>query len=141
MANSPSLARRALNIAQLEFNARFNDGQGRHVNAVNAANLLRALYGNAVANNALRRARGVIRKTNQRKIKRVNNIVRTAAQRFLNARGRARERAGRALMAPVLAELNALRWVPVNNFRVKRGRSPSPLRSPQQVRKARRYTI
>jgi hypothetical protein len=134
-----SLANRAMNIARLEFNARFNNGQRRITNAMNMALMLKNNYGNNAVNNALVKARSIVRKTHRRQQQRVNNVVRTAATRFINARGAARERAGRALMRGVVRELNNLRYVPINTFRVKRGRSPSPLRSPSAVKKARRY--
>lgn len=136
---SPSLASRALKIARLEFNSRFNEGQGRLMNAANMANYLRLEHGNANANNALRRARLNIAAENKRKEKRVNNLVKNAAKRFINAGGRARARAAKSLLAPVVSELKNLKWVPIESFRVKRGRSPSPLRSPRKVLNAVHY--
>lgn len=140
---SPSVARDALNIARLEYNARFNEGQGRQMNAFHAYESMKGRYGNAVTNNAMNRARRVVRQTHERqereRARRVNNVVKTAARRFINARGAARERAGKALMRNVVKELKNLRFVPINTFRVKRGRSPSPLRNTASVLKAVRY--
>lgn len=136
---SPSVAKNALHIAQLEYNARFNEGQGRQMNAFNAYQAMKGRYGNAVTNNAMNRARRVVRQTNERRARRVNNLVKTATRRFMNSRGVARERAGKALMRNVVQELKNLRFVPINTFRVKRGRSPSPLRNTASVLKAVRY--
>lgn len=136
---SPTLMTRARQVARLEFNSRFNEGQGRVMEAANMANYLRYEHGNANANNALRRARLNIAAENKRKEQRVNNLVKNAAKRFINAGGRARARAARSLMAPVVSELKNLKWVPTKSFRVKRGRSPSPLRSPRKALNAVRY--
>lgn len=141
----------ALAIAQLEFNARNNAGQGRMAEARNMEQVLRILIGNnAQVNAALARARRIVHQTHERQERarqarsvRSNqaraNAQRAALRRVLNKREAARARAARALMAPVLRELNNLRWVPVANFRVKRGRSPSPVRSAKRVRTARAY--
>jgi hypothetical protein len=67
------------------------------------------------------------------------NAQQAALSRASNKFAAARARAGRAVMASALRELNNLRWVPVANFRVKRGRSPSPLRSARRVKTARAY--
>ena len=147
--STPSLASRAINIARLEFNARLNEGQGRLVEAQNMERNLKNNYGNAAANNALARARRVIRQTHARQERarqvrqgRANNErvnARRIIQRVLDKYHQARARTGQALMAPVLRELNNLRWVPVANFKVKRGRSPSPVRSARRVKTARGY--
>jgi hypothetical protein len=61
-ANTSNLNRNALRIARLNYNARFNEGQGRLVEARNLANNLRMQYGENAANNALRRARNAVRR-------------------------------------------------------------------------------
>lgn len=61
-ANTENLNRSALRIARLNYNARFNEGQGRLVEARNLANNLRMQYGENAANNALRRARNAVRR-------------------------------------------------------------------------------
>ena len=61
-ANTENLNRNALKIARLKYNARFNEGQGRLVQARNLANNLREKYGANAANNALRRARNAVRR-------------------------------------------------------------------------------
>ena len=61
-ANTENLNRNALRIARLNYNARFNEGQGRLVQARNLANNLRMKYGANAANNALRRARNAVRR-------------------------------------------------------------------------------
>ena len=98
---------------------------------------LKRNYGNAVANNAMNRARRIVRQTHERRARRVNNLVKTAARRFMNSRGVARERAGKALMRNVVQELNNLRYVPISTFRLKR--KLSPLRNTASVLKAARY--
>jgi hypothetical protein len=137
--NMSTLATRARQIARLEFNSRHNEGQGRLMEAANMANYLRSEFGNANANNALRRARLNIAAEKKRKDQRVNNLVKNAAKRFMNAHGRARARAAKSLIAPVVRELENLKWVPTKSFRVKRGRSPSPLRSPRNMLNAVHY--
>lgn len=143
----PSLAEGAINIARLEYNARNNYGQGRLMTIHNNTEYLKAMYGNANVNNALVRARRILQKTRERqdRARRVRtagnrrNAQRAALAHASNKFAAARARAGRALMAGVLRELNNLRWVPVANFRVKRGRSPSPVRSAMRVKTARGY--
>lgn len=136
MNRSPSLGNRAVRIARNQVNARNNEGQGRFEEIQNAINSLRYKYGNQAANNAIKRARAILNKTEARRKQRVNSLVRTAAMSFITAR----ERAARAMMAPVLRELNALRWVPVVGFKAPRGRSPSPIRSAKRARAARNYS-
>lgn len=63
-ANTENLNRNALRIARLNYNARYNEGQGRLVEARNLANNLRMQYGENAANNALRRARNAVRRAN-----------------------------------------------------------------------------
>ena len=64
-ANTENLNRNALRIARLNYNARYNEGQGRLVEARNLANNLRMQYGENAANNALRRARNAVRRANE----------------------------------------------------------------------------
>ena len=109
------------NIARRRRNARSNEGQQRIMNINNNIDLLKALYGNREVNRALASVQ-----------KRVNDQVRKAVNRFAKGPHKART-------AAMHAELNALRFVPVNTFRVKRGRSPSPIRKPSTVKKARAY--
>ena len=61
-ANTENLNRNALRIARLNYNARYNEGQGRLAQARNLANNLRMQYGVNAANNALRRARNAVRR-------------------------------------------------------------------------------
>lgn len=61
-AKSSSLNRNALKIAQLNYNARHNEGQGRLVEARNMTINLRTQYGKEAANNAIRRARKSVRR-------------------------------------------------------------------------------
>jgi hypothetical protein len=142
-----SLAAAAINIARREYNARNNEGQGRVMEINNNTQNLKSIYGNANVNNALTRARRILKKTRERQ-KRARQVRATgnrrsarqaALSRVSNKLAAARARAGRAVMAGALRELNNLRWVPVANFRVKRGRSPSPLRSAKRVKNARGY--
>ena len=139
----PSLIENALNIAREEIASRNNEGQWRLVQINNKIRNLKNMYGNANVNNALTRARSVARKTHARRQARATgnrrNAQRAALAHASNKFAAARARAGRALMAGVLRELNNLRWVPVANFRVKRGRSPSPVRSAMRVKTARGY--
>lgn len=139
----PSLIENALNIAREEIASRNNEGQWRLVQINNKIRNLKNVYGNANVNNALTRARSVARKTHARRQARATgnrrNAQRAALAHASNKFAAARARAGRALMAGVLRELNNLRWVPVANFRVKRGRSPSPVRSAMRVKTARGY--
>jgi hypothetical protein len=133
----------ALNIAREEIASRNNEGQWRLVEINNKIRNLKNVYGNANVKNALERARSVARKTHARRQARATgnrrNAQRAALARASNKFAAARARRGQALMAGVLRELNNLRWVPVANFRVKRGRSPSPLRSARRVKTARGY--
>jgi hypothetical protein len=133
----------ALNIAREEIASRNNEGQWRLVEINNKIRNLKNVHGNANVNNALERARSVARKTHARRQARATgnrrNAQRAALARASNKFAAARARRGQALMAGVLRELNNLRWVPVANFRVKRGRSPSPLRSARRVKTARGY--
>jgi len=139
----PSLIENALNIAREEIASRNNEGQWRLVQINNKIRNLKNVHGNANVNNALARARSVARKTHARRQARATgnrrNAQRAALAHASNKFAAARARTGRALMAGVLRELNNLRWVPVANFRVKRGRSPSPLRSARRVKTARGY--
>lgn len=139
----PSLIENALNIAREEIASRNNEGQGRLIQINNKIRNLKNVYGNANVNNALTRARSVARKTHARRQARATvnrrNAQRAALAHASNKFAAARARRGRALMAGVLRELNNLRWVPVANFRVKRGRSPSPVRSAMRVKTARGY--
>jgi hypothetical protein len=139
----PSLIENALNIAREEIASRNNEGQWRLVQINNKIRNLKNVHGNANVNNALARARSVARKTHARRQARATgnrrNAQRAALAHASNKFAAARARTGRALMAGVLRELNNLRWVPVSNFRVKRGRSPSPLRSARRVKTARGY--
>jgi hypothetical protein len=139
----PSLVENALNIAREEIASRNNEGQWRLVEINNKIRNLKNVHGNANVNNALERARSVARKTHARRQARATgnrrNAQRAALAHASNKFAAARARTGRALMAGVLRELNNLRWVPVANFRVKRGRSPSPLRSARRVKTARGY--
>ena len=64
-ANTENLNRNALRIARLNYNARYNEGQGRLAQARNLANNLRMQYGVNAANNALRRARNAVRRENE----------------------------------------------------------------------------
>jgi hypothetical protein len=139
----PSLVENALNIAREEIASRNNEGQWRLVEINNKIRNLKNVHGNANVNNALERARSVARKTHARRQARATgnrrNAQRAALAHASNKFAAARARTARALMAGVLRELNNLRWVPVANFWVKRGRSPSPLRSARRVRTARGY--
>ena len=133
----------ALNVAREEIAAGSNSGQGRLTLINNMIRNMKIMHPNANVNNALERARSVARKTHARRQARATgnrrNAQISALRRASNKFAAARARTGRALMAGVLRELNNLRWVPVANFRVKRGRSPSPLRSARRVRTARGY--
>jgi hypothetical protein len=133
----------ALNIAREEIAAGSNSGQGRLTLINNMIRNMKIMHPNANVNNALERARSVARKTHARRQARATgnrrNAQRAALAHASNKFAAARARRGQALMAGVLRELNNLRWVPVANFRVKRGRSPSPLRSARRVRTARGY--
>ncbi len=139
----PSLMENALNIAREEIAAGSNSGQGRLTLINNMIRNMKIMHPNANVNNALERARSVARKTHARRQARATgnrrNAQRAALAHASNKFAAARARRGQALMAGVLRELNNLRWVPVANFRVKRGRSPSPLRSARRVRTARGY--
>ncbi len=128
-----TLLNRAINIAQLEYNARFNEGQGRLMEANEQKYYLKEIHGNQAVNNALARAYKIVHLKNEQRARRINKRVQTAISRFIKAPHKSR-------LARVHAELNALRFVPVNTFKVRRGRSPSPLRSPSSVKKARRYS-
>ena len=129
----PTLLQQAVNIAQLQYNARFNEGQGRLMEANENVYYLKQVFGNQVVNNAMTRARQIVHLKNVQRARRVNRRVKTAIAKFIKAPHRSR-------LARVHSELNALRYVPVNTFKVRRGRSPSPLRSPSAVKKARRYS-
>ena len=111
----------ALAIVRRQLNARNNAGQQRIMNINNTINVLKARHGNQAVNQALANAR-----------RRVNARVQNAVRRFTKGPHKART-------AAMHAELNALRFVPVNTFRVKRGRSPSPVRAASTVKKARAY--
>jgi len=143
----PSLMENALNVAREEIAAGGNSGQGRLTLINNMIRNMKIMHPNANVNNALERARSVARKTHARQERarqaratgNRRNAQISALRRASNKFAAARARTGRALMAGVLRELNNLRWVPVANFRVKRGRSPSPLRSARRVKTARGY--
>lgn len=140
-----SLMENALNIAREEIAARNNEGQGRLVQINNRIRNLKNVHGNANVNNALARARSVIRKTHARRQARATGNRRSAQKAALahasNKFAAARARAGRSVMAGVLRELNNLRWVPIRSFRApKRGRSPSVPSTPLDILEAIYYS-
>jgi hypothetical protein len=141
----PSLIENALNIAREEIAARNNEGQGRLVQINNRIRNLKNVHGNANVNNALARARSVIRKTHARRQARATgnrrSAQRAAMARMSNKFAAARARTGQAVMAGVLRELNNLRWVPIHSFQApKRGRSPSVPETPLDILEAIYYS-